>query len=42
MKNSIRVVQTMNLTYSNEIIKNEILKKLILLIQINLTNKQRC
>ena len=42
MKNSICVVQTMNLTYSNEIIKNEILKKLISLIQINSIDKQRC
>ena len=42
MKNSIRVVQTMNLTYLNETIKNEILKKLISLIQANLIDKQRC
>ena len=42
MKNLIRVVQTINLMYSNETIKNKILKKLILLIQINLIDKQRC
>ena len=28
MKNLIRVVQTMNLMYSNKAIKNEILKKI--------------
>ena len=42
MKNSIRVVQAINLTYSNKTIKSEILKKLISLIQINLIDKQRC
>ena len=42
MKNSIDIVQTMNLTYSNKAIKDKILKKLILLIQINSIDKQRC